>query len=691
MKNQNIELLNETLEIIEKGAYFVGGKKVSLKLNAEQMSEAIVLADTQVKMLIDSPPDLKIFAMGRSRFSVSNIDSFAAAENISKDYFFQTDKVGDRKILVLNFANPLEPGGGVYRGANAQEEDLCRKSTLLASLESKTASRYYEFHKDHHSYLFTDCMILSPAVEIIRDENNSLLEESIVVSVLTCAAPYVKHREHSISDEELEKVIYHRIIGMLQVAVKYGYQYLVLGAWGCGAFGNDADMVARSFYKAFKEIRCGEFTNVNALFRRVDFAVLDNTEQQYNLNCFKKYFDYFYRDVDEAIKKDAEDKKKENEKWLDAIRGCLIGGAVGDALGYSVEFLSLSHIYDQYGNTGITDYSIDKIIGKALISDDTQMTLFTANGILCGATRAALRGISGTVENHVHRAYLDWLVTQIGKPSSQNGSWLTSVDELHAQRAPGNTCLSALKSGRMGSMDIPINDSKGCGGIMRVAPVALYVKKPFPNLSLEGAKIAAITHGHPLGYMPAAALVFIINRIVYGECPTSACLYDIVSECSDFMENLFAEKEHLTELLDIMELAVTLSKNGEPDTHNITRIGEGWVAEEALAIALYCSLKYYDDFSAAIVAAVNHGGDSDSTGAITGNIVGAHIGYNNIPQKWKTDLQLHDIILEVADDLCHGCQMSEYSSYVDEDWMRKYGAPGSFFINSTLRGIDLQL
>ena len=86
-------------------------------------------------------------------------------------------------------------------------------------------------------------------------------------------------------------------------------------------------------------------------------------------------------------------------------------------------------------------------------------------------------------------------------------------------------------------------------------------------------------------------------------------------------------------------------------TANITMIGEGWIAEEALAIALYCSLKYYNDFSAAIIAAVNHSGDSDSTGSITGNIVGAHIGYKNIPQKWKDDLELMEIILEVADSL----------------------------------------
>ena len=110
----------------------------------------------------------------------------------------------------------------------------------------------------------------------------------------------------------------------------------------------------------------------------------------------------------------------------------------------------------------------------------------------------------------------------------------------------------------------------------------------------------------------------------------------------------------------------------EDDLDNIHQLGQGGVAEETLAIALYCALRYQDDFSAGMIAAVNHSGDSDSTGAVAGNILGAWVGYQAIEEKWKQDLELSDVILEIADDLCYGCQMSEYGAYRDPKWEMKY-------------------
>ena len=217
------------------------------------------------------------------------------------------------------------------------------------------------------------------------------------------------------------------------------------------------------------------------------------------------------------------------------------------------------------------------------------------------------------------------------------------------------------------------NHSKGCGGIMRVAPIAVDYQISMKTLDMEGAQLAAVTHGHSLGYMPAAALVHVINRIVFPPEGRKMPLKLIVLEARDMMKTLFAADPYLPELTRIIDLAVKLSEEGSGnDTDNIHQLGEGWVAEEALGIALYCALKYQNDFSAGIIAAVNHKGDSDSTGAITGNILGALLGYDAIEEKWKKDLELSDVILEIADDLCHGCRMSEYGTYRDEAWTEKY-------------------
>jgi len=378
--------------------------------------------------------------------------------------------------------------------------------------------------------------------------------------------------------------------------------------------------------------------------------------------------------------------KRKKDKYLDKIRGSLIGGAAGDALGYAVEFLQDYQIFQNYGEDGITEYSL--VNGIAQISDDTQMTLFTANGILVGATRLAMRGIGGNPSMYVPGSYQDWLLTQEltyeqGKTTKRyrNGcgiSWLLDVPELYSRRAPGNTCLSALKMRRQGFDDdflnSPINHSKGCGGIMRVAPLGLHYEPHSVEwlsvLQKTAAELSAITHGHDLGYIPSAVFVQIINQIVYPFEDKS--LKQIIIDAKDTAMELFKDERHIQDLGNLIDKAIYLSENDIDDLENIRELGEGWVAEETLAIAIYCSLKYQKDFSKGIIAAVNHSGDSDSTGAVTGNILGALVGYNNIDDKWKDKLELKDVIMEMADDLCYGCQMSEYGEYRDEDWVRKY-------------------
>lgn len=343
---------------------------------------------------------------------------------------------------------------------------------------------------------------------------------------------------------------------------------------------------------------------------------------------------------------------------MDKIRGSLVGGAAGDALGYPTEFWSYQRIIQKCGEPGLTQYSLDSR-DLAAFSDDTQMTLFTAEGIL-KSCRAADSITEDAVIAGIYESYLDWYITQTSwdhlEHAGSMNSWLMDIPELYIGRAPGNTCMSALGCGRMGTLEKTLNNSKGCGGIMRVAPIGLYFApgEEFDRRQIDriGAKAAAITHGHPLGYIPAAVLVHIINAAIYGGPRPDSTLEDIVDDAVNTAEELFAEKSYdMAVLRRLVDRAADYAKNEHSDIENISALGGGWVGEEALAIAVYCCLRYSDDLSAGLIAAINHSGDSDSTGAIAGNILGAWLGYSAIEDKWKRKLELHEEIVEMADNL----------------------------------------
>lgn len=396
---------------------------------------------------------------------------------------------------------------------------------------------------------------------------------------------------------------------------------------------------------------------------------------------------------------------------LDLVRGSLIGGAAGDALGYPVEFDRYQEIIARYGKPGITNYELTN--GVAEISDDTQMTLFTANGMLMGLTRRYMRGIGGAPEFYVEYAYEDWYKTQMksyddamaqdDKFCSNRHTWLSAIPELYAHRAPGNTCMTAIRE--MISGETPQNNSKGCGGVMRVAPYGLFcacheVRYDMEEVDIAGGEIARLTHKHPLGWIPAIVQTHILYRIVkdggfdgLDKATAVKRFSDIVNEALEQLpgylvmhpvsEMTWKREQPIGEVFhndverqrELVERALFLAGNELSDLDNIVRLGEGWVGEEALAIAIYAVARHIDSFEDTLVAAVNHDGDSDSTGAVAGNIIGAIVGYDAIPAKFKEHLELHDVILAIADDLHQGCIIrgdDEMDTPEKQQWYKRY-------------------
>lgn len=304
----------------------------------------------------------------------------------------------------------------------------------------------------------------------------------------------------------------------------------------------------------------------------------------------------------------------------DRVLGCLVGGAVGDALGFQVEFDPWRYIEMEWGPAGVTEMRVNRV------SDDTQMTLFTTEGLL-------LAPPGGEVEA-VREAYLRWLQTQQEPMPPMGSQGLAAQPWLYARRAPGNACISGLRDGARPGVN---PNSKGCGTVMRSAPFGLRYS-PAEAYDLA-ERCSALTHGHPTAGTSAGAFAMIVARLANGEPPQRAV--------SETMLHLRRSLDR-SETADALQEAYRLAGNVPPAPNTCVPLGEGWVAEEALAIAVYCLLGT-DDVRAGLTAAVSHGGDSDSTGAILGNLYGAAYGHAALPREWASRVEGREVIAALAD------------------------------------------
>lgn len=342
------------------------------------------------------------------------------------------------------------------------------------------------------------------------------------------------------------------------------------------------------------------------------------------------------------------------EQIQDKCRGSLVGGAVGDALGYEVEFLGLVEIFKRFGIDGICDYVLDAN-GVAEFSDDTQMSLFTAEGLLNAVVVAGDN--RGKWRSSIRAAYEAWYATQTLTVYAKDGSWLSHVRALWSERAPGLTCMSALHHISFGDGSPVYNDSKGCGGIMRVAPIGIYSAAHPDSLNLDEAGVLAgyaaeITHKHQMSTFSSMAMAMLVRECILHENVDRDTFKTIIID--RVFKSLGAKHKGKNELNDLFNLilkAMWLANSDKSDFEAIRELGQGWIAEETLAIAVFSVLRYIDDFERCVCCAVNHDGDSDSTGAVAGNIIGAILSYAAIPSKYLTNLELHDVLVSVADDL----------------------------------------
>ena len=266
---KRVKILRETMKAAEDGCYFVEEKEVKLPVSNAHIKEVKLYTSEQVVRLSMQ----EISGNDPIRITLRNQDTLEAAFELH-----QRRKENEKPVLVLNFANPHRPGGGIRSRPGTQEEHLCIKTTVLCSLETEEAWPFYQTNLDCGTQAQTDTILISPNTMVIRNPDLSLREEPFPIAVMTVSAPIASRMEQE-ELPNLENILRSRIRGILRAAAAEGYTRLVLGAWGCGNFGNDPELVARLFHE-----------NLTGNFEEVTMAVFDNSEDQYRYSCFEKYF-----------------------------------------------------------------------------------------------------------------------------------------------------------------------------------------------------------------------------------------------------------------------------------------------------------------------------------------------------------------------------------------------------------------
>lgn len=214
--------------------------------------------------------------------TLENTTTFAAAGHY-KSY---------GRVAVLNFANPEVPGGGVKKGAAAQEECLCRCSNLYPCISSSAVyDDFYGYHYKHGRFFYSDRVIYTKDITVFKDDNLNLLdrEQWFNVDVLTCSAPFIAKRKYT-NKAALFELFKSRVKNIINVAIDNNADVLILGAFGCGAFKNPPELVAKAFKTVISENHYDEF------FRKIVFAIKssnndDPFEPCPNLMAFEFEFD----------------------------------------------------------------------------------------------------------------------------------------------------------------------------------------------------------------------------------------------------------------------------------------------------------------------------------------------------------------------------------------------------------------
>lgn len=366
--------------------------------------------------------------------------------------------------------------------------------------------------------------------------------------------------------------------------------------------------------------------------------------------------------------------KTENERnttmsrvpqYMDKFEGAIIGCALGDAFGYPLMGLDFEEICSTFEKCGARELAVSRKTKTALFTEATQMTLFTADGILWANNEHAAYE-NASVAKYVFYSYQLWLYMQtktiadreyewlFDKSKNPNMSSLLKSKGLGKHRRLNDVNIDALLSATgnvFGTLSKSVNDNKDCGAVKRVAPAGLFYGQNSDMAFRMGCDIGAITHSHPDGYLPCGVYAAIVAELL-SDKPVDDAVNEAMALLASYPEN--------QNTYNALQKAVDLANDEDIDPlEGLEELGDGLTAVSAISIAVYSAILHQTNFKNAIALAANHDGDSAACASITGGILGAWYGLKKLPKDWSKKVQYRTLLETVADVLYEGSVFAE--------------------------------
>ena len=361
-----------------------------------------------------------------------------------------------------------------------------------------------------------------------------------------------------------------------------------------------------------------------------------------------------------------------------AYRGCLLGLAVGDAMGYTVDSKTWAEIREDYGPNGLLGY--DLVNGYAEVSSHTQIAAFTCNGLLLGITRGQVYGKMAPYVMYAGLGQQEWAMGQrrYDQPT-RNHCWVFRIPELRRRHCTDTRMVETLNRGlggvrgKLGTLETPINHRDTPASIASAVAAGLFAdpnRMKQPEIDRLGAECVALTHGDPLAFLPGAVVAHLISRCLRDhETP----LRKLVEEALNALDDQFGREYRQTaQVMGCVRNALKFVDDFSVfpvDAMEKLRCDTG---ADILAGAVYAALIYERDFDSAMIVAANHSGRSAAVACIAGAILGARCGEEALPEFYMEGLEVAPTLMELADDLIQGCPMVRGNKLFDGDWDRKY-------------------